>query len=202
MRDAFLSEGAPMLSFVLATAFAQVPAYGPASGASPAAGPLGDLISETSRKRCDMPRNIKTQKPHPGAEQVYTGGYQIGADGIVKGYERRYLYANDLWKQKKGLLAGKDCVDVWTVRGKKTVAKNCPTCEFGIEITADIDKRNTTCERRLTAEDGNHFSIVYGIDEKADGSLSIHFPSGKTLGKGRKQGEQYMWKTEQTCVWF
>ncbi len=168
------------------------------------AGPGGDPILERVRAqprlRCEGPAASSIGKPHPGAEQLYAGSFRIEG-GRVVGEERRYLFANDAWKALTGLRAGKDCVDVWKVVGRRVPARGCPTCSFGIQITVDIDPAATTCERRLNP-DGNHFSTLYNVAERSGGRFELFFESGKPLAEGEKQGDVYVWATKPACTWF
>jgi hypothetical protein len=166
------------------------------------ADPLPDLAPTLSRVSCESPATAKISKAMPGAEQFYTGAFRIEEGGSIVGIERRYTYANSSWKAKTGLKQGHDCVDVWNVVGTKTeAAGRCEGCAFGITIQADVDVKKTTCERRLTA-DGNHFRTAYDVKVAADGSFELFFPSGKPLGKGKRDGEIYSWRTDQACIWF
>lgn len=171
----------------------------PVTPASP--DPLAELVASKRRMACERPATSRVSKPHPGAEQFYAGAFTIDAQGRVFGEERRYLYANSGWKALEGLRRGKDCMDAWTVVGKRIHPVECPTCTFAIEIEADIDQARTTCERRLTP-DGNHFKVIYNVLEKGD-TIEVTFESGKRLATGVKAGEgRYAWTSDQTCTWF
>lgn len=166
------------------------------------ASPLPALLAEKERVTCRAPVSASVTKPHPGAEQFYAGTFRVDANGTVAGDEQRFLFANTAWKALGGLRKGEDCVDVWTVVGKRVpVLETCPSCAFAIEIAVDIDASRTTCTRRLTPN-GNHFRTTYQIAEKPDGSIDVYFQSGKLLGKGRKDADAYAWTSEQTCTWF
>ena len=164
---------------------------------------LPDLANTTSRKTCNIPP--QHSGPHPGAEAFFTGAFVLSEDGTIKGEERRYLYGNAKWKATP---KGEDCIDVWQVRGTKGTVTPvddkhegaCKDCEFGIDLTGEIDHPKSTCKARMSTE-ANRYTVHYDVKKTGDGFI-LYFPSGKKLGEGKVDGTTYSWLSEQTCMWF
>ena len=170
--------------------------------ASATASPPDELVEATRRVRCERPQVAGTKKTHPGAEQFYAGAFRLSETGALTGEERRYLYANSGWKALPGLREGEDCVDIWSVVGRRVPKKDCSSCTFGLEIQADLDQARTTCVRRLTPN-ANHFRTLYNVREEGDGRFTLLFQSGKPFATGqRTEDGTWSWITEQTCTWF
>lgn len=162
------------------------------------ASPLPDLASSTRRMSCTAPP-IATG-PHPGAETFYSGAFVVDESGSVRGLERKYIYGNATWKAKTGLSQGEDCKDVWNVTGKRVPAVDCAECAFAIQVQAALDPAASSCRTR-NASDFNTYEGFYNVLVKGT-SIELRFKSGKSIGKGKVEGQTYSWLGEQTCRWF
>jgi len=158
---------------------------------------MPDVMSEIQRGKCD------TGPGAAGADEHYVGRFVVDGDG-VKGQEKRLLFANTKWKAVKGRdgKAGEDCEVFWNVVGGKVPASGCVQCDFGVKFQADVDFDKSTCPMDLMLK-SRHWQGAYDLDVKDDGTMDVYFAgSGKALGTGYHDGNNYAYRTAHRCVWF
>ena len=170
---------------------------------TPAAEPLPPIESEMTQGKCERPVVKKVRNAIPGADEYYTGGFSVAADGSVTGFEKRILFANSEWRrQKESWAHGEDCVVIWAVTGRRAPVTACTGCDFAVHFEANVDYKKSTCKMRITV-DGNHIRGAYDIDKKDDGTIEVFFSnSGKRFARGYWRGESFNWLTEHRCEWF
>ena len=132
----------------------------------------------------------------------------------VEGREYLVLYANPFWQDGcNGSCTsqpGEDCIISYDSAGDVVEASNnCPLCEYGIAVTAVVNRSETTCpeamwspDRPTSDPDFYSWSLQYDIDERDDGTSEVRWTSGNTLGEGVWSSSQLTYLTEADCKYF
>lgn len=168
-------------------------AGGTDAGTTDGGGSGGNVWDEVNPDNCtDLPDFEGVS----GAASYFIGEYSP-AGGPTGGTETWALYANPVWEAA----GGADCVVVWEMSAVSTAVGSCGSCDYGLDVTGNIDLSATTCPKPLYSGQES-WTTSYDVDEQDDGSADWYYgATGTVVGSGYV-GAGVSFITPASCVWF
>ena len=172
---------------------------GEGEGEGETASGLPDLVSTFETDGCETwTDNDGTVYNITGAVSYFYGEYVDNGDGSWSGEEYWYLYANQTWKDA----GGADCQIFWVTEATEGETGSCPTCDVGLDVSAQIDVTESDCPEDLYAGEEN-FTTSYAIKHSGeDESVWYYAGSGTQFATGYYNSGAMNYASSYACKWF
>ena len=153
--------------------------------------PLPDLLKGLSQGGCDNGPGDN------GAASFFYTDLTLSEDS-VSGEEQWLLFANEKWKNNNGA----DCIVKWKLSGTKTKPKACGTCNYGLQLTNQMDVTGSTCPKDIAKGETGQI-IAYDVKLNDNGMAELFFSkSGKPFAQGYHSKNRLKVVTDMSCRWF
>ena len=153
---------------------------------------LPSLADEMDEEYCyDAQPNVA------GATSYFVGTYIIDSNGWF-GREQWILHPTPDWTSTNG----ETCYVTWETTASEIDIAGCQNCDFGLDVSATINRQQTDCPEGLWEESEEQWQEQY--DVYIDGSESIVYfqGSGDEVGQGYSNDTAVNFISSPSCTWF
>ncbi len=130
----------------------------------------------------------------------YVGDFTVSGNTFSGTETAAMHFSDNLWMECS---YDPDCVVVYTITGQVGPAANCGSCEFGMQVDAQIDPVLTTCpSERISDAGGNSFTTSYDVAKLPTGESQVYYSSSSTLlGGWFWDGDRVVYVSELPVCW-
>ena len=166
------------------------------------------LIDQTEDNgECDE-NPVDPEVPTTGAISYFIGDFRFNADkSEMMGYELWILHNNPYWQSLDEDVPD-ICQIVWWVTGTTDEPISCLTCDYSLELDAQMDKSLSDCSQEFVDyqyNDVGSFSVVYDVNTSS-GDSTFQWTGGANagdiFGSGTGSDDAVNYVTDYSCFWF
>ena len=132
-----------------------------------------------------------------GATSYFMGTYIIDSDGWF-GREQWILHPTPEWEDTNG----ETCYVTWETSANQIDVAGCANCDFGLEVSASINRQLTDCPEGLWKDTEEQWDVVYDVLIDGDSAVFYFQDSGNELGRGHSNDTAVNFLTDASCTWF